>query len=65
MNDFKQFLRVVGIALYALLTIATCAGVWNFCPETFIKVLAGALFCANAFIIYRFVKKLKAERDKE
>lgn len=50
---------VLLIVMAALITIAVCSGVWNYCPEPFIKVLAGVLFAINGYIIYRFAKKLK------
>lgn len=65
MEEFKKFLRVAGIAIYALLTIATCAAVWGANVETAVKVFAGLLFIANGFVIYRFVRQLKLEREAE
>ena len=63
MSEFMKFLRVAGVAIYALLTIATLAGVLNYCPEGAVKVFAGLLALCNAFVIYRFVKELKSERE--
>lgn len=53
--------KVLILFLYALLTIATCAAVWSFCPEVFVKLLAGALFACNGFAIYKLAKKVHKE----
>jgi hypothetical protein len=65
MEEFKKFLRVVGIAIYALLTIATCVAVWVSKAEPSVKIFAGLMFAANGFVIYRFVRQLKIEREEE
>lgn len=54
-------LKIFAFALYALLTIITCAGVWNYNPEGFIKWCAIALFITNGCVIYFFVKRLSKE----
>ena len=51
-------LDVLAIVVAALAVIAVCAGVWNYCPEPFVKVLAGVLFLADGYLIYRFAKKI-------
>lgn len=56
-NNIIVWAKRVALVLYAILTIATCAGVWNYCPEATIKVFAGLLFAANGFAIYRLWKK--------
>ena len=57
----KWGLDVLAIFIAALLVIAVCAGVWNYCPEPFVKVLAGVLFAADGYLIYRFAKKIHDE----
>lgn len=58
-NRVKWGLNVLAIVVAALVTIAVCAGVWNYCPEPLIKVLAGVLFVAVGYLIYRFARALK------
>ena len=62
MNDqnktiIRAWLAKVGLAVYLILTIATCAGVWNFCQETAVKVMAGAVLLCNVFIVVKLWKK--------
>lgn len=52
-------LEVAALVLYVLITIATCAGVWNFCPEKFVKVLAGILFLVNGYAAFQKARKLR------
>lgn len=47
-----KWVKVIILALYCLLTIATCAGVWNFCKEPLVNWAAGILMAANGFIAY-------------
>ena len=60
-NDNKNRMSVgakrIALAVYALLTIATCAGVWNFCPEKTVKIGAVLLFLCNAISIVSLWKK--------
>jgi hypothetical protein len=60
-NDNKKRTTIgakrIALAAYALLTIAVCAGVWNFCPETAVKIGAGLLSVANAISIVAMWKK--------
>ena len=51
--------KVIALIIYVILTIATCAGVWNFCPEPFVKWCAGLLFAANGFIAYLTFKWIR------
>ena len=55
----KKGLKVVTLAVYGLLTIITCAGVWNFCPETSVKWFTGVLMACNALSIYYYAKNIK------
>lgn len=54
-------IKVFALAVYGLLTIATCAAVWNYCPETAVKWFAGALFVFNCISIYLHAKNIKTE----
>ena len=58
-NRMKWGLDVLAIFVAAIVVIAVCAAVWNYCPEPFVKVLAGVLFIADGYLIYRFAKKLR------
>lgn len=60
-GDFIFYAKVVVLIIYAMLTIITCAGVWNNEPEGFVKVCAVLLFIANGISIYSHAKKLKRE----
>jgi hypothetical protein len=60
-NNLKLGLKKLALIVYAFLTIGTCAGVWNYCPETTVKVLAGILFVCNGFAIVRLWKKTDKE----
>lgn len=44
--------KVFALVIYVILTIATCAGVWNFCKEPLVNWAAGILMAANGFIAY-------------
>lgn len=58
---------VIALVIFGMLTIVTCAGVWNYCPEVWVKWCAGGLFACNAAAIYGcvcFVKKFKPELYK-
>lgn len=62
MNDqnksiIKEGLAKLALVIYALLTIATCAGVWNYCPETTVNILSTALLACNGLAIVRLWKK--------
>lgn len=52
-------IKVVLLAIYGILTIMTCAGVWNFNPEGFIKWCALALGLCNAGVIVYLAKTIK------
>ena len=54
----KKFLESLALVLYELITIATCAAVWNSRPGAFISIVAVVLFATNGYIIYRKAKKL-------
>ena len=58
-NNIKKGLKVVLLAIYGILTIMTCAGVWNYNPEGFIKWCALALGLCNAGVIVYLAKTIK------
>ena len=58
-NNIKKGLKVLGLAIYGILTIMTCAGVWNYNPEGFIKWCALALGLCNAGVIVYLAKTIK------
>ena len=67
MNEFnkgnmKWGLKVLLIFVWAILSIATCAMVWNFVPSVLGKVAALALFGFNGVAV---VQKGKALSKKE
>ena len=63
-SRIKKGIKIIALALYGLLTIATCAGVWNFCPEPAVKWFTAALFAANAGVIWYLAKTIKTEKDE-
>lgn len=59
-SRISAWLCAVVVAIWALLLIITCAGVWNSKPDTFVGICAGLLALVNAYCIYKFIK---AEKD--
>lgn len=51
-NNFKWGWKVLALFIYAILTIATCAGVWNSHPGAWLAVAAALLFASNATLIF-------------
>lgn len=60
-KDIVKWVKVIILALYCLLTIATCAGVWNFCKEPLVNWAAGILMAANCFIAYITFKWIRKD----
>ena len=62
MKSFTLFLNVAALILYGIATIATCSAVWNN-PDAkpVLYVIAGLLFLANAFVIYRRAKEMEKQ----
>ena len=53
-------LKILGLAVWFLLTAATCGGVWSFCPEKAVCVFASFLFAWNiGLIVYCAIKVFK------
>lgn len=53
-------LKVFGLFAWAILSIATCAVVWNSKPGASGSVLAGVELLANAVVIFLISKSFKA-----
>lgn len=58
-NKIMWWLNVIAILAWVFATVTTCAGVWNYCPEAFVKVVAVALFLGNGYAIYCMARELK------
>ena len=58
-------LKMTALVVWALLTIITCSGVWNYNPESFIKWCAAALLVCNGIVVWRFGKRLSNEFHTE
>ena len=57
----KALLLVVFIAI----TIITCAGVWNYCPELFVKAVAVLLLLSNGCIAVWVGKHMEPKSNKD
>lgn len=55
-NRIVKGAKILALTLFALITIATCVGVWNFCKEPLVKWCAGILMAVNAVAIYVIAK---------
>lgn len=64
MESYKAFLLTAALFLYGLITVATCAAVWNAETKPVLDVIAGLLLLANGYVIYRKAKAL-SETIKE
>ena len=62
MKSFTLFLNVAALILYGIATIATCSAVWNN-PDAnpALYVIAGILFLANGYVIYRRARAMEKE----
>ena len=62
MKSITLFLNVVALVLYGIATVATCSAVWNNKDaKPVLYVIAGLLFLANAFVIYRRAKEMEKQ----
>ena len=61
-SRLEKGLKVLAIFVYALITIITCAAVWNAGGGAFLSVVAFALLASNGYMIYNEVKKLKEDK---
>ena len=55
--------KIIALITYGMLTIATCAGVWNFCPERAVKLFSAALLIANCGAIWCLAKTIKTDEQ--
>lgn len=67
MNNFnktnvKWGFKVLALFIFAILTIAVCAGVWNSGYDSWVSWCAVLLFIANAGIIIKATIKLLQEQ---
>lgn len=58
-NKLIYALAIFAIFLHAIVTIVTCAAVWNSHQGAFPSVCAVVVFVLNGFIIYLEAKKMK------
>ena len=62
MKSITLFLNVAALILYGIATIATCSAVWNNKDaKPVLYVIAGLLFLANGFVIYRRATAMSKE----
>lgn len=61
--ETKKFVSAVALVIYALITIAVCAGVWNFCPAGAVKVGAALLLAANAVVAVKWYNNIHNEEE--
>ena len=68
MNDNKsnivKGLKILGLAIWGLLIIATCAGVLNYCPEKAVKVFATILGVWNCALLGYAAKRAFKDEDE-
>lgn len=64
MKSFKFFMLTAALFAWGIVTVATYAWVWNSQPTATIAVVAGSLFAANGYAIFRKAKAL-SETIKE
>lgn len=65
MKSFTLFLNVAALVLYGLATIATCAAIWDNPDEKpVLYVIAGIVFLANGYAIWRKAKDLSEKGIK-
>lgn len=64
MKSFDFFLNVAALFIYGIITVVTCAAVWNAETKDVLDAVAWLMLIANAYVIYRGAKAL-AEKIKE
>ena len=62
-NRLAYGLKVFALILWAMLAIVTCAGVWNFCKETFVVVCSIILFLASGVGVVVLWRRFKNEYE--
>lgn len=61
----KEYIKILLLFIYALVTIATCAAVWNSKPDVSISIVAAILLLANGYLIYRGAKGINLTKKDE
>ena len=61
MKSSKMFLLTAALFLYGIITVATCAAVWNSHPSGTVAVVAGLLLLANGYVIFRKAKAMSKD----
>jgi len=51
MKRIVTWLKVIGLVVWGLLTIASACGVWNYCPERAVKFAATIIFAGNIGLV--------------
>mgnify|MGYP007038226636 CR=1 FL=1 len=64
-SNIAEGAKKLALAAYGLLTIATCAGVWNFCKEPSVIVGSIILLACNGFVIYKLWQKATPKPEKK
>lgn len=60
-SRLEKGLKVLAVFVYALITIITCAAVWNAGVGAFLSITALVLLVLNGYVIYNEVKKIKED----
>jgi len=60
-NNFKKGWQMIATIFFLVVLIATCCGVWNFCPEAAVKVGAGLSLVGGGLLSYLFMRSLHKE----
>ena len=60
-NRIVLGIKMIVLTIYVGLTIATCAGVWNYCTESLIKWGALALAICNGVLAVKYYLRLKKD----
>ena len=61
MKSITLFLLTAALFLYGLITVATCAAVWNAETKPALDVIAGLLLALNGYVIYRKATAMSKE----
>ena len=57
-------IKCIFLLLWGMLTIATFAGVLNYCPESFVRLCTGLLLAVNGACIYIAGRKITKENEQ-
>lgn len=61
MKSFNVLIKTIALFLYGLITVVTCAAVWDSKPKVFISVVAALLLALNGYVIFRKAKAMEKE----